>query len=101
MKIKETILAVLTAIGAFFSAVFFVLLKQSKINNKELEEGNLQLKEDFEKIKTIVDIKREFEDDKKEKDIKTESVIDDYCSGNMSASSILSDLAENSRNRNH
>lgn len=38
MKILTKILGVLSLIGGFFSAIFFVLFKQAKLDKKEIEE---------------------------------------------------------------
>ena len=53
MKIVTKILGVFSAIGAFFSAIFFVLLKQSK-TEKKLQEVTLEAeKKKYENLEAV------------------------------------------------
>lgn len=62
------ILVVLGAIGAFFSALFYVLFKQAKEENKHLEEKN-------ENLNTNIDALKEAEKAEKEQKKKNEELV--------------------------
>ena len=96
MAIKDKILIALSAVGAFFSAIFYVLFAQSKKEKKQLEKDLEEEKAKEEKIQTVVDIK----ETGREQNEKADAQIIDVVSGSKSNADVLSELAKNSRERN-
>lgn len=99
MSIKDKILVALSAIGAIFSAVFFVLFKQSKTERKVLEKELEEEKEINEHWEEIAEKRALLEVDKRIKDEEVDKTVNDIISGNRNNSDILSDLAAKSKNR--
>ena len=65
------ILAILSAVGAFFSAIFFVLFKQAKEETKTEKEKNKNLEEKNNNLNDNLDALKEGE--KAEKELKKEN----------------------------
>ena len=59
MKIVNSILALFSVIAGFFSALFYVLMKQAKDEQKAEEKENEELKENIEAIQAAEEAVRE------------------------------------------
>ncbi|MCQ2052946.1 MAG: hypothetical protein MJZ03_03325 [archaeon] len=97
MSMKSKILAILSGIGAFFSAIFYVLYQQKKDELKLAENENEQLHKDAEIKDTIIDAQSESkkagdEQRKKNNEIKNKIHGDN---GAESVSAIHSVLCDN------
>ena len=103
----KKILAVLAAIGGFFSAVFFVLFKQAKLEQKiEQAEEKARLEEErAENIRQLYDIQtavhktiadKEKEDAEKKQKMQADNTLDSFNAG----LELLRDKAESGQKRN-
>lgn len=101
MSIKDKILAIITGIASLLSAIFYVLMKQSKEEQKAARAEAQELKTEIDDLNNKAEIKKEMADVKKEIEQETEDKVNDIIDGSMSAPDVLSELAKNSKSRIH
>lgn len=102
----KKILAVLAAIGGFFSAVFYVLFKQAKVEQQRAEKEKEAAEKQCEADEVMLEAEKKVAQAIKEQEAENEQLIEKAHSGNNlnafnSGIELLRQQAEKGRKRNN
>lgn len=78
----KKLLIILSGIGAFFSAVFYVLFRQKKEENEQLKKESKEKTNSIEEQRKIIDAERKAVEEMNKEKKANEKLVQDSHSGN-------------------
>lgn len=80
--IKDKILAILSGIGALFTAIFYVLFQQKKYENEKLKKESQTKTDTVEEQRKVIDAERKAVEEMNKEKKENEELVQDSHSGN-------------------